>query len=248
MSATATFLLPANISFNDKAAPVAIINSGCSGIKISSFSNCNLSENTRTKTGLKVSGPPSNATGLSISSPCASPPIVCFAIAWNAESARSSFAAPWFKSGWISVFAYTPQRPEMSYTCSPFAASALNSSTGTFSTDAISSINAPVPPAQLPFIRISETLLIWSVSLSLKKIIFASWPPSSIAVPTFSYFFWSAIAFAATSCANGTPTLSAIGFAPEPVRHTLTFCPGIFSSNFFNISSTLFNWSAWCLS
>ena len=94
------------------------------------------------------------------------------------------------KSGWISVFAYTPQRPEMSYTCSPFAASALNSSTGTFSTDAISSINAPVPPAQLPFIRISETLLIWSVSLSLKKIIFASWPPSSIAVPTFSYFFW----------------------------------------------------------
>ena len=39
-------------------------------------------------------GPPSNATGFLISNPCANPPIVCFAIAWNADNARSSLAAP----------------------------------------------------------------------------------------------------------------------------------------------------------
>ena len=48
-----------------------------------------------------------------------------------------------------------------------------SSLTLTSSSDAIWSINAPVPPAQLPFMR-------WS-SPPVKKIIFASSPPNSIA-------------------------------------------------------------------
>ena len=33
----------------------------------------------------------------------------------------------------------------------------------------------------------------------LKKMIFASWPPSSMAVPTVSYVFFNAMEFATTS-------------------------------------------------
>lgn len=52
---------------------------------------------------------------------------------------------------------------------------------GRLSTEAISSMNAPVPPAQLPFMRISATSSAPVVSLARKKIILASWPPSSMA-------------------------------------------------------------------
>ena len=51
--------------------------------------------------------------------------------------------------------------------------SASSSPTLTFSSEAIWSIKAPVPPAQLPFMR-------WS-SPPVKKIILASSPPSSMA-------------------------------------------------------------------
>ena len=46
----------------------------------------------------------------------------------------------------------------------------------------ISSMKAPVPPAQLPFMRISATDRRFASLSNLKKIIFASWPPSSMAV------------------------------------------------------------------
>ena len=52
--------------------------------------------------------------------------------------------------------------------------------------EATSSIKAPVPPAQLPFMRMSAT---WGAPVFvsfLKKMIFASCPPSSMAVPTVS--------------------------------------------------------------
>ena len=71
------------------------------------------SANTPIRCGLKVSGPPSKMTGGWMSRPCARPPSVCLATAWNVESAMSSLAAPWLMSGWMSVFANTPQRPEM---------------------------------------------------------------------------------------------------------------------------------------
>ena len=53
----------------------------------------------------------SNTTGGLILVPCASPPMVCLATAWNVDSARSALSTPWFSSGWMSVLAKTPQRP-----------------------------------------------------------------------------------------------------------------------------------------
>ena len=93
-------------------------------------------------------------------------------------------------------------------------------------TEAISSIKAPVPPAQLPFIRISATFTVWEVSSSRKKIIFASCPPSSMAVPIEGYCVFRASAFAATSWINVSFSFSAIGFAPDPSALSETFSLG----------------------
>ena len=56
----------------------------------------------------------------------------------------------------------------------PRAAASLKRSMGRLSTEAISSMNAPVPPAQLPFMRMSATSSAPVASLTRKKIIFAS--------------------------------------------------------------------------
>ena len=65
--------------------------------------------------------------------------------------------------------------------------------------EATSSMKAPVPPAQLPFMRMSATFNAPVFESVLKKMIFASWPPSSMAVPTVSYVFFKAMEFATTS-------------------------------------------------
>ena len=85
----------------------------------------------------------------------------------------SSFRAPWFRRGWISDFANTPQRLAMGYTFSACMESSSISDTEMFRSVAIWSMNAPVPPAQLPFMRCSVPPVI--------KMIFASSPPSSTA-------------------------------------------------------------------
>lgn len=83
-----------NISFSDNAAPKAIITSGWFGTITSSSDKFNLSLKTRIRFLLKLSGPPSNTMGGLISSPCASPPMVYFAIAWKVDNAILSFATP----------------------------------------------------------------------------------------------------------------------------------------------------------
>ena len=107
--------------------------------------------------------------------------MVCLAMAWKADRAMSARLAPWLSRVWMSVLAKTPHRPEMLYTCLPIRARDSNFSDGTRSRAAISSMKAPVPPAQLPFIRISEVVRAPSFS-SRKKMTLASWPPSSTAV------------------------------------------------------------------
>ena len=64
----------------------------------------------------------------------------------------------------------------------PRAAKSLNSAMGMSNSDAISSMNAPVPPAQLPFMRMSATFSLPVSGSGEKNAIFASWPPSSMAV------------------------------------------------------------------
>ena len=150
---------PGNSSSMAMAVPRATMVSGCSGRTMSASFRFSRSANTRTKVGLKVRGPPSKMMGAVSSRPWDSPPMVCLAMAWKVDRAMSDRSAPWISRGWMSVLANTPHRPEMLYTVSPCSASCSNSSAGTFSRAAISSMKAPVPPAQLPFIRISE---VWS--------------------------------------------------------------------------------------
>ena len=151
-------LLPSsdgNSSSTAMADPSATIVSRCSGKIASSGLRFSLSQKAFMRVGLKLSGPPSKITGAFNSSPWASPPMVCFTMAWKEERAMSSLLTLWFKSPWMSVFANTPHRPEIEWTVFPLAASPSNSSTGTLSRDAISSMKAPVPPAQEPFILMS---------------------------------------------------------------------------------------------
>ena len=107
-------------------------------------------------------------------------------------------------------------------------------------------MKAPVPPAQLPFMRISATVRAPVLGSVWKKIILASWPPSSMAQPTFSYRRFRAAALAATSWAKGIPRPSAMGLAPDPVRQKRKVSPGKRSSSASITRMTLWTWSAWC--
>lgn len=78
----------------------------------------------------------------------------------------------------MSVLQNTPQRDAMGYTCDESIASLPSSSFETPSSMAIWSMNAPVPPAQLPFMRRSVALC------SSKNTTLASSPPMSIMVDT----------------------------------------------------------------
>ena len=73
----------------------------------------------------------------------------------------------------MSDFAKTPQREAMGYTFSARSERASISGTEIFKRVAIWSMKAPVPPAQLPFMRCSVP--------PVTKMILASSPPSSTA-------------------------------------------------------------------
>ena len=78
----------------DSAAPLATMVSGFRGTIICSPENPRRSAKTLTNVELNVSGPPSKMTGGLMSRPCAKPPIVCLAMAWNVDSAISDLLAP----------------------------------------------------------------------------------------------------------------------------------------------------------
>ena len=77
-----------------------------------------------------------------------------------------------------------------------------------FSRVAIWSIKAPVPPAQLPFMRTSVPLV--------RNRIFASSPPSSITQSVAGTNRLTATRVENTSCTKGTPQLSARPIPAEP--------------------------------
>ncbi len=81
------------------------------------------------------------------------------------------------------------------------------------------SIVAPVPDAHLSFIDVCAVLspVSW---FFLNMMILASWPPSSITLPTSGWSFSTAIVTAFTSCTNFAPRCGAIGDPPEPVMNT----------------------------
>ena len=89
----------------------------------------------------------------------------------------------------------------------------------TFSTHL--SIVAPVPDAHLSFIDVCAVLspVSW---FCLNMMILASWPPSSITLPTSGWSFSTAIVTAFTSWTNFAPICGAIGLPPEPVMNTRT--------------------------
>ena len=196
------------------AAPNAGSNVPLSGKITSLSSRDKYSIKAFRKAGINVNGPPQNNTGVSISYPWANVITVCTATAWKIEAAISSrltFRATKF---WISVLQNTPQREAIGYTRVAFRASRFNSSTFTPRITAIWSMNAPVPPAQLPFIRKSIA------SASLKKTTFASSPPISIMDPTCGYPCCMAFVAATTSCTKGKEHFSEIPIPIEPVIFT----------------------------
>ena len=73
---------------------------------------------------------------------------------------------------------------------------------------AIWSMKAPVPPAQLPFMRTSVPLV--------RNRIFASSPPSSMTQSVAGTNFLTATRVENTSCTKGTPQLSARPMPAEP--------------------------------
>ena len=82
------------------------------------------------------------------------------------------------------------------------------SSAPIFSRVAIWSIKAPVPPAQLPFMRTSVPLV--------RNRILASSPPSSITQSVAGTKRLTATRVENTSCTKGTPQLSARPMPAEP--------------------------------
>ena len=126
-------------------------------------------------------------------------------------SAREALRAIRF---WMSVLQNTPHRDAIGYTCVALSANAPNSSGETPRRMAIWSMNAPVPPAQLPFIRRSEGCP------SEKNTILASSPPMSIMVETSGWYILIYCVAATTSCTKGSDHRSAIPIPTDPVRQT----------------------------
>ena len=126
---------------------------------------------------MNVSGPPRYTTLPSIFLPWASPAIVWLTTATRIEAAISSVRAPWFIKGWMSDFANTPHLDAIVYISVDLSARRSMSFIEIPSSVAIWSMNAPVPPAQEPFILTS--------SLFFKKRILASSPPSSMTASVF---------------------------------------------------------------
>ena len=193
------------------AAPVAGSSSGCGMVSVSAWLKPSSSRKARRRAGIKVSGPPQNRMAGSISQPRASVPMIWCTTACSTEAAISSRLTFRLIKFWISVLANTPQREAMGCRVVCFSARLLISVTGMFSRAAISSIKAPVPPAQEPFMRISGKPALG------KKIILASSPPISISVRTCGYSCLTTSAEATTSWIKGMPKRSLMPMPAEPV-------------------------------
>ena len=129
----------------------------------------------------------------------------------------SSALAPWLMRGCTSLLANTPQREAMVYVFSARWAAASISSALIFSSVAIWSMKAPVPPAQEPFIRTSMP--------PVRNRILASSPPSSMMQSVPGASLLAATRVANTSCTNGTCTLSAMPMPAEPEMARSAFAP-----------------------
>ena len=191
------------LSFNSfraiRALPHAGISSGCSGISTSSSFSFSKLTKADFNSDKKAKGPPQKNTFGKISLPRANELITCIATALNTDLAMSLRLTLRLARFWISVLEKTPQREAIGYTCSALCASVFNSLVSISSNAAVWSIKAPVPPAQLPFIRIS------GIFPSSKKIILLSSPPISIKVRTSACFRLIYSAAAITSCTKRIP-------------------------------------------
>ena len=165
------------------------------------------------RAGMKDNGPPQSKTGALISCPCANVVTVCTATARKMEAAMSAREALRAIRFWMSVLQNTPHRDAIGYTCCAFRQCA-QLFRRKHRRMAIWSMNAPVPPAQLPFIRRSEGCP------SEKNTILASSPPDDLSwwKHPDGYILIYCVA-ATTSCTKGDHR-SAIPIPTDPVRQT----------------------------
>ncbi len=219
------------LSFSDNnAAPIATYNSEFLGIIYSPSFKFKVSINLFVKPSRKCSGPPKKATLPRIGFPQASPLIVWFTTAWKIDAAISLFLAPSLIRGWISVFANTPHLDAIGYIIFESLDNSFTPFASVFNNTAIWSMNAPVPPAQVPFI-------LWSIP-SFKYVIFASSPPSSITTSVLCKNSSTAFVHDITSCSKLTLNHFDTAIPPDPVTITLKLTFPILSIHSF---STLFN-------
>ncbi len=104
------------------------------------------------RAGMKVSGPPQKRMPGFSSQPWERVVTVCTATAWKMDAAMSVFGTFLLIRFCTSVLEKTPHREAMGCIWVACPASVSSSSISVPSSRAIWSMNAPVPPAQLPFI------------------------------------------------------------------------------------------------
>jgi len=116
----------------------------------------------------------------------------------------------------MSVSAKTPHLPATWCSRMPSYPWLHSSSAGMRSFALILSMTAPVPPAHLSFME--GSFFFRSLpGTSLKTMIFASWPPSSMTEFVSGWSFSTASETAVTSCTNFAPIRLPMAAPPEPV-------------------------------
>ena len=193
-----------------------------SSLSFNTLANCFLNSDKKYK------GPPRNATFPSIFLPQDNTLTVWTTTALKILIAISALLAPSFIRGCMSVFANTPHLDAIGYTTLKSLANSLRPLASVFKRDAIWSIKAPVPPAQIPFI-------LWSIPPD-KKVTLASSPPSSITTSVSGLYSSIDLVLDITSCSNLIPIFLDRPIPPEPVITDFTLI-------FPNLLKISFNWS-----
>ena len=177
-----------------------------------------------------------------MSQPCARVTTVCTATAWKMDAAMFSLLTFLATRFWMSVLQKTPHLEATGYILSAREARSFSSSAVTPRMMAIWSMNAPVPPAQFPFILRSEA------SPSLKKTTLASSPPMSIRAAACGQVFLTALVAATTSCTNGKEHFSDMPIPTDPVTQTPVFTSPVTAISFSSNPVTVSLARALCLS
>ena len=193
-------------------------------------------------------GPPSSSTLLLSVEPRVSTERFCSTMASASEQSTSLAGMPLLTRFTMSVSAKTPHLAATWWSLLSSKWIWTTSAEGRPTLSMHLSMVAPVPEAHLSFIE-GEAVLSPVFSSFLKMMILASWPPSSMTLPTSGWRFSTARVTALTSWTNLAPRPAHSGAAPEPVMKTRHDARGEAgnAASMASISSTTFSGClVWC--